>query len=1141
MSATQRTSGAAAAANATITMIAANRAIKHPTALAYTYLADGGTEGGSFTYAQLDARAREIAAQVLQYAQPGDRAVLVYETGVDFVSAFFGCLYAGVIAVPIPAPEASRLSGAQRRIKSVVEDCGAKVLLGNPRSHELLRESDVGAVLQGVRWLDTQQSVGGAKLEELQRTSLDSVAYLQYTSGSTTSPKGVVLTHANIVGHLSQMQRALGYDASSVSVCWIPHFHDYALIEGFLLPMFNGTPSYFMSPFAFLKRPSAWLKAISKYRATHSQAPDFAFRYCGRRISDRERADLDLSSWRSAGNGAEPIHPSSAEIFSSAFASCGLQREAFRPAYGLAEATLMVSALEVGKVSSIGRFSSAALERGEVVAAESDADATLLASCGVPLPETDVAIVDAAKSRRLGEDRVGEVWVRSPGVAIGYWNKMKESDDTFHATIAGEDGKCYLRTGDLGFLHKGNLYITARLKDLIIIRGSNYSPQDIEWTAQHAHDALRPDHGAAFSINAGGEEKLCLVHEIERAKYSNEEFEQVRITVSQAIANEHGVPVHALVFIKRGSLPKTSSGKVQRQVCRQMYLEGSLKEEYGWKAAEASVAEDKTKWDDSTRADALLAWLREYAETRINSRLIDERRCVPPHIILDLGNRGLFGLQAPLSYGGLDLSHAEATRVYQQLGAIDLTLAIFLFLHNTNGILPILRFAPAKLQDELMPALAQGREIAAFALSEPVAGSNLGALETVALLSGAGTWKLRGVKRWNGSAWSGVTSVFARIPDGEGKLRGLTGFVVGQGERGIRIGPESLTMGVRGIMQNSLVLEDVEVGNDRLLGETGKGLEIVEYVLSRGRLATAGIALGAMQRCAQLILRYVTRRSVETGILLENPQTQIKSSELMHRIALTHETLQHVAAGMDSGKELEPEVAMYLKVFSTDSLNFAADLLMQTLGGRGYMENNLAPQIFRDARLLSIGEGANEVMVAAIGRSLRLAASSPAFLRESLAAADLARFEQLKQQIADLKPPAALRSDAAPAWRDWLYGRLICETSGFASATRLDAKGNAAVMLWAKDRMDAFAHEIAAYGVDGSTLGANAIRATVRDYMKSIGDLEPLAADVDYELDPLLKRDAPTKVAMTQNVDKEELSSEEKRRRLREILSRKKE
>ena len=607
---------------------------------------------------------------------------------------------------------------------------------------------------------------------------------------------------------------------------------------------------------------------------------------------------------------------------------------------------------------------------------------------------------------------------------------VTKSEATFRARLEAEtNDRTYLRTGDIGFLHEGELYVSSRLKDLIILRGLNHYPQDIEWTVQSVHPLLRVDNGAAFSVGVDGEEQLCLVQEIERTPEADGELNAIVAAIKDALFNEHGVVPYAVTLIHAGSIPKTTSGKIQRNACRKAFLDGSLKTVTLGPDKLAMPSADAALESSRQRADKLIAWLRDYAERRINSRLIDERRCLPPNIVLDFGNRGVFGLTAPESYGGLNLSHSDALRVYLQLAAIDPTIATLVFLHVTNGSRPILRFAAPGLRDELMPILAGGRELAAFTLSEPGAGSNLGAVQTRIVPDGEGAWRIYGTKRWNGSAWTGVISVFGRLVNSSGKIRGLSAFVVRQSDPGVKIGPESLTMGVRGIMQNAIEYDGVRVTTERMLGELGKGMQVANDVLSHGRLATAAVALGAAMRSAQLIFRYASRREIETGVLLDNPQAAVRISEMLHRIAIAREILTYCATRLDAGVPIVPEVAMAAKVSATDTSNLTAELLVQLLGGRGYMENNLAPQIFRDVRMLSVGEGANEALVAAMGRSIRMTDVIQVFLQHYRKDGDLSsRLTRLPRKsrsvtLALIAAAPPMRGEMPSAddwqWRQW--------------------------------------------------------------------------------------------------------------------------
>lgn len=554
------------------------RAVEQPERLAYTFLTDGKTEGSVLTYAELDRQARAIAALLQQQTTPGERALLLYPQGLEVIAAFLGCLYGGVIAIPVPPPDAGRLKRTLPRLRAIVQDAQATVVLTNARILSIFEEAGLEfPEFSTIRWIDTEQVDPqlAASWQEPEINS-DDIAYLQYTSGSTSTPKGVMITHKNVMHHSAYLQRACGYDADSVTVTWMPYFHDYGLVEGLLQPLYNGTPCYVMSPFAFIKQPVRWLQAISRYRATHSQAPNFAYEQCIRRVKPEQRDALDLSSWQAAGNAAEPINPRVLRQFFEYFEPSGFRWDSFAPAYGLAEATLLVTTSPRPSEPVVCVLDPAALERNRIVEASDEQDVVrIIAGCGRQVCETQIAIVNPDTLTRCASDEVGEIWVADPGVAKGYWQRAEESDRTFRAYTEDSKEGPFLRTGDLGFIQDGELFVTGRIKDLIIIRGTNHYPQDIEWTVQQLHPALRPDYGATFSIEIDGEERLVVVQEVERQQ-QNIDFDQVIGEIRQAIAEQHELQVYAVVLAKPGNILKTSSGKIQRRACRTSFLAGTL-------------------------------------------------------------------------------------------------------------------------------------------------------------------------------------------------------------------------------------------------------------------------------------------------------------------------------------------------------------------------------------------------------------------------------------------------------------------------------------------------------------------------------------------------------------------------------------
>jgi acyl-CoA synthetase (AMP-forming)/AMP-acid ligase II len=568
----------------TLVELLRQRAIEQPDKLAYTFLVDGKSEGQKLTYAELDEKARAIAALLQQQGAKGERALLLYPQGLEVMAAFLGCLYAGVIAIPLPPPEAARLKRNLPRLEAIAKDAAAKFALTGEGILSLFEDfKGENPEFARMEWLETEKiSLDLAEKWQDPAVNEDMLAYLQYTSGSTSTPKGVTISHKNILFHCGNLQTACGYTSDSVTVTWMPYFHDYGLVEGLTVPLFNGHPCYVMSPFAFIKRPFHWLSAITRYKGTHSQAPNFAYDQCVRRVTPAQMEQLDLSCWQGAGNAAEPINPKVMEAFYEKFKACGFKWEAYAPAYGLAEATLLVSTSPVGTEPVFLKADATSLELNRVVPATKDDESVrVLPSCGRLVCDTKVVIAHPDKLTQCAPNEVGEIWVSDPSVASGYWNRPDATKETFQAYLADTGEGPFLRTGDLGFLHAGELYIGGRIKDLIIIRGTNHYPQDIEWTVQQVHPSLRPDYGAAFSVDINGEERLVVVQEVERQK-QDIDCDGVIGDIRQAIAEIHELQVYGVVLAKPGNILKTSSGKIQRRACKASWLSGELEVLSDW-------------------------------------------------------------------------------------------------------------------------------------------------------------------------------------------------------------------------------------------------------------------------------------------------------------------------------------------------------------------------------------------------------------------------------------------------------------------------------------------------------------------------------------------------------------------------------
>lgn len=572
----------------TLVEVLERRAAAMGDAVAYTFLPDGEGAAADVTYLDLVARARRVGALLRSVTTRGARALLVHSAGLEFVEGFFGCLYAGVIAVPAPPPDAFSASAGARRLAMIAADADATCVLS---SQALLTAADLLEDLEPElrRWpwlaTDAPASEPHAAAPSVS-ASPEEMALLQYTSGSTGLPRGVMLSHANLLAQARACHRALGLRRDEIVVSWLPLYHDMGLIGTVLYPLQAGVRSVQMSPGAFLRRPYRWLRAIADYGGTLSVAPNFAYELCCRKVSAAEIAGLDLCRWSVALNGSERVQAETLDRFARTFATAGFRPEALLPCYGLAEASLMVSAGPRGRGAERVRIGSADLRRGRVVvAAHGDQDATTLVACGAVTAGQDVVIVDAETGVPVRAGEVGEIWVSGPCVGGGYWRKPEETVRSFQARGTGVGASTYLRTGDLGFFHEGQLVPVGRLKDLIIVRGVNYVPEDIERTVSAAHPDLRPGGVAAFAVEGDDGEQLVVVQEL---RVDHGDPAEILARIRMVVVAAHGLHAARIVLVRARSLPKTSSGKMQRSECRQRLLSGGLPVIARWPAEDST-------------------------------------------------------------------------------------------------------------------------------------------------------------------------------------------------------------------------------------------------------------------------------------------------------------------------------------------------------------------------------------------------------------------------------------------------------------------------------------------------------------------------------------------------------------------------
>ncbi|MCP3922177.1 MAG: aminotransferase class I/II-fold pyridoxal phosphate-dependent enzyme [Desulfobacterales bacterium] len=557
---------------------------KNKAAYHFTSWSEDGTERDiQLSYAELESKAKAIAGRLIALKATGKRALLLYNPGLEYISALFGCFYAGVIAVPAYPPLTSRLFN---RFKGVVTDSNIELFLTVKSMEDpiksVFQEGDWGSYKSEQTWLTTDDNLEMWK-EHYQPLEIEgqTVAMLQYTSGSTSDPKGVVLTHENLIHNMEILHKCFETTNESVLVSWLPFYHDMGLIGTIFGSLYCGGEIYLFSPMDFLQNPFRWLNLISKTKATISASPNFGYDLCVKRISESQKKDLDLSHWKIASNGAEPIRENTLLRFSRYFKESGFDPQAHFPCYGQAESTLAISCSRVGEEKPIIYLDRKEISKGKVKKVDkTNPNSQSFVSIGKIAPDTEINIADPFTLEQCSSNEIGEIWSKSRSVAKGYWDKSLETEETFQAYIKNTDDGPYLRTGDLGFVIDDHLYFAGRFKDLIIFRGQNIYPQDIEQTIEKMHASLRDGCNAVFSLET---EALIVVQEVKKGIVSVEELEHIGDIIHREVIKQHGFQISQIVFIKAGSISKTTSGKIQRHLCKKGFLSSQLNVTYLWK------------------------------------------------------------------------------------------------------------------------------------------------------------------------------------------------------------------------------------------------------------------------------------------------------------------------------------------------------------------------------------------------------------------------------------------------------------------------------------------------------------------------------------------------------------------------------
>ena len=911
---------------------------KMPNELAVTVV-EGDAES-SVTYHELLQEAVK-AKSVLSYStKVGDRVLLAMPTCLEFIFYYFGCLLSARIPVPIPVEKStSRFS----RLRSVVNDAKPSIIVFKNRSDcELMPVDGVKSIVLSEVLHNNVNDVDTSYQERITDLTEDHIALIQYTSGSTGNPKGVVLTHKNLIENIRMIQIGMQITSADRIVSWLPLYHDMGLIGMLLTTISTASHTILFAPKNFSKQPIKWLSEITKRKATLSGAPNFAFEVLADRNFNNAEFDIDLSSLRLLFCGSERIVQKSILNFYNRFSKYGLKSETFFPCYGLAEAALYVS----GRLLDINKIDNSSIKLHDSV----------FVSCGFIANGLQVNLTNQ------NSDGVGEVEIIGPSVTLGYWRDV--ASEVTNGTISNSNYNKSLNTGDLGLIKNNQLYICGRTKDLIKIRGINYYAEDIELFLQPLSNVLPNNTVIAISNwnNIKNSEEVIIVAEVSRTERKSD-FSGLLSEVNHFLSPS-SLHCERLIVLAPASMPRTSNGKKQRQLIKKLFINKQL--DVLWDTySEFKKVELNTDSNEDCKniSDNLnLNWLKN-----INYVLADEQRRLPSDFFLKLHQSKLLSLYIPRQYGGLGCSHKEYIDIAIELSRINVTMASAIGVHNTIGVMPIVESKVLIDKNEVLSNIVESGLVAAFAITEKGAGSNPRAI-TSRIEKIGGKYILNGEKVWIGNAGvADLISVFAQEYDDQGRALGISAFLLRKNYHSYVLGPEQLTLGLRSMTQNTLVFNNVLLDERDRLSLPGKGIELAYKTMDYARFGLLAVAIGSIDSGYNKSLQYAKSRDIATGRLIQNSHFIHEMNEIWIKRESLYNLSMDMADLLDSTGEMPKYLSLTAKILSGEWGFDCVDKLLQFLGGRGYTENFGLSAIWRDIRIVRIFEGPTEALAFQLG------------------------------------------------------------------------------------------------------------------------------------------------------------------------------